>query len=176
MKNHEIKKLALASLLCALACVIITIGCIIDIADLIASVFASFAVAFSVIELKGKYPYLVYAVTATLSILLFPSSAATLYFTLFFGYYPILKPKFERLPPLAATVSKYSVFNAAIVLLYFIMKKMLLTDEVQTVALTAALWITSNIFFTASDKILSLYTSVYLKHFRKKWGVDKFLK
>ena len=173
MKKTEIKKTALASLLCALAVVISVIGCVFDMADLASVSAASVIVAISARELGGKYPYLIYAVISVLLFLLFPSSTVTFYFILFFGYYPIIRAFLAKIP---RYILKFSIFNVAAVSIYFIMEKLLLSfDTDSEVWLVPALWIVSNIFFAVFDFAMDIFIAAYIKIYRKKWGLDKFM-
>lgn len=176
MKKTEIKKTALASLLCALAVVISVIGCVFDMADLASVSAASVIVAISARELGGKYPYLIYAVISVLLFLLFPSATVTFYFILFFGYYPIIRAFLAKIPKLPRYILKFSIFNVAAVSIYFIMEKLLLSfDTDSEVWLVPALWIVSNIFFAVFDFAMDIFIAAYIKIYRKKWGIDKFM-
>lgn len=66
------KKLALCSMLSALGCALLLIGCVSDIFDLTFSCAASLIIVFAVIELKGPYPLLIYLVTGLVSLLILP--------------------------------------------------------------------------------------------------------
>lgn len=176
MKRIETKKIALASLLCALSVVISVIGCIFDMVDLTACTAASVLVALSDNELGGKYPYLVYAVTGMLLFLLFPTTTVTLFFILFFGYYPIIKKFIEKLPKIPAFILKFAVFNCATVFSYYLMTYILLSAEVEEgKAILITAWIFANIFFVAYDLSLGIFMTAYRRYYRKKWGIDKFL-
>lgn len=176
MKKNEIKKTALASLLSALAVVISVIGCVFDMADLAAASAASVIVAISVTELHGKYPYLMYAVISALLFLLFPTATVTFYFILFFGYYPIIRTFLSKAPKLPRLILKFLIFNAAIVAIYFIMEKLLLYSDTESEAwLLPALWIVANLFFGVFDFAMDIFIMAYLKVYRKKWGIDKFM-
>lgn len=177
LKRTETKKIALASLFCALSVIICIIGCVFDMADLAATAAASVTVALAGIELRGKYPYLIYAVTGTLLFLLFPTSTVTLYFILFFGYYPIIRGILIKLPKLLSMILKFAVFNAAIVAIFFLMKKLLLFEDAETSEawLIPALWVVANIFFFVFDFSLNIFMMAYIRVFRRKWGIDKFM-
>lgn len=176
MKRIETKKIALSSLLCALATVFSVVGCILDIADLVAVTAASVLVSIAGSELGKKYQLLIYAVTSFLLLCLFPASTVTLYFILFFGYYPIVRGLLAKLPVIPMWVLKYIMFNAAIVCAYFLMTKILITAEAETdMLMVAVLWIFSNAFFAVYDIALNVFTTAYILHYRKKWGIDKFM-
>lgn len=176
MKRIETKKIALASLLCALSVVICILGCVFDMADLAATAAAAVLVALSGVELCGKYPYLIYAATSSLLFLFFPTSTVTLYYILFFGYYPIIRVYLLKLPKLFSAILKFAIFNLAIIAIFLLMKKLLLFEEAETeIWLIPALWIVSNIFFAVFDFSLGVFMMAYLRVFRKKWGIDKFM-
>lgn len=176
MKRLETKKLSLAALLCALSAVVAVIGCVFDMADLTACTVASVTVAICAIELGGKYPYLVFAVTGAILFLFFPSATVTWYFIMFFGYYPIVKKYLDRLPKILARVLKFVLFNAAMFMLYFLMKKLLFAAEAEEgKSLLIMLVLFANVFFAVYDFSLSVFLTAYMKYYRKRWGIDKFM-
>ncbi len=175
MKRIEIKKLSLSAILCGLSVVITALGCIFDMADLTACAVSSVIVAFSVIELRGKYPYLIYAASAVLSLIMFPGATSSLYYALFMGYYPLLKRFLERRPGVLCLILKLVSFNVAIALIVLSAKYLFLSAEAETgIGLIAAIVVLANIFFIVFDFALTVFSNAYLRHFRKKWGIDKF--
>lgn len=107
--------MTLAAIVSALGVVALTLGAFVQVLDISMAVIASVFVIFAVIELRGPYPYLVYAVTSVLSILLLPNKSPALIYLLFAGYYPILKAIFEgKLRPVFAWILKFVVFNIAL--------------------------------------------------------------
>ena len=177
MKKNETKKIALASLFCSISVIVSVIGCVFDMADLVAASAASVTVAVSKIELGGKYPYLIYAATGTLLFLLFPSATVTWYFIMLFGYYPILQSYILRLSSIPRRIIKFIIFNLAIMAVYILlMKTLLLSPEAEYESyLLPALWILANIFLAVFDYSLTVFILAYVKVFRKKWGIDKFM-
>ncbi len=115
-RKNETRTLVIAAVVAALGVVTLTLGSIVQVLDLSVAVIASLFVVFAVIELKGKYPYLVYVVTALLAMLLLPIKTAPLVYLCFTGYYPIIKSKLERrrMPPVLRWVCKILVFNVAL--------------------------------------------------------------
>lgn len=177
MKRTETKKIALASIFCSLSVIVSVIGCVFDMADLVAASAASVTVAISKIELGKKYPYLIYAVTGTLLFLLFPSATVTWYFIMLFGYYPILQSYISKFPSVLRRTIKFIIFNIAIFAIYFLlMKTLLLSPDAESESyLLPALWIIANIFLAVFDYSLSVFILAYIRVFRKKWGIDKFM-
>lgn len=73
-----------------------------------------------VIEIDFKWAMLVYAVIAVLSMFLMEPEAKIL-FTFFFGYYPVLKFKVDKIRfKVVRWITKFAIFNAAIVLAYLV--------------------------------------------------------
>ncbi len=92
------------------------VGALIETLDLSMAILASFFCIFAVIELGGVYSWLIYAVTGILSILLTPQSLGGWFYLLFFGFYPILKEKLEKLKRPLAWVLKLLLFHLALLL------------------------------------------------------------
>ena len=129
-RRNQSGRIALAGMLSALAVVILTLGSLVDVVELSAAALASFAVMVAVLELGPGCAVGVFAVSAVLSfivmydavsavlsLLLFPMRIATVTFALFFGYYPVLKVYLDKLRvrPLRWAV-KFACFNAFLVL------------------------------------------------------------
>ena len=122
--SHKTKKMTLCALLAAMGVALIFLGSVIEVLDLSVAVFASFFCIFAVIELGGAYPWLLYAVTSLLAVILMPYTMGGWFYLLFFGYYPILKEKLERLKKPIAWGLKLVILNVAlfisVVLAYFL--------------------------------------------------------
>ena len=122
--SHKTKKTTLAALLAAMGVALIFLGSVIEVLDLSVAALASFFCIFAVIELGGAYPWLLYAVTSLLSVILMPYTMGGWFYLLFFGYYPILKEKLERLKKPIAWCLKLVILNVAllisVVLAYFL--------------------------------------------------------
>ena len=95
-RRKETGRLTAAAVLVALSVVLLGVGALVEVLDLSMAAIASLAVVFAVIELKGKYPYLVFFATSVLSLLLLPGKTPALFYALFAGYYPLLKLVFEK--------------------------------------------------------------------------------
>ena len=93
---------------------LIFLGSFIEVLDLSAAALASFFCLFAVIEIKGIYPWLVFAVTGILSVILVPHTMGGWFYLLFFGYYPIVKDKLEKLKKPFAWTLKMLLLNGAV--------------------------------------------------------------
>ena len=112
------KKLATTALLSALGTVLLSLGTLIEVLDLSAAAIVSCLVVFLHLELGGAYPYLFWASTSALTLILVPTGGAGLLFALL-GLYPLLKALLERLPRVLEWVCKMSL--AALLLTLFVL-------------------------------------------------------
>lgn len=164
MKN--VKKLAVASVLSALAAVLLIVGSVFDIIDLTICAFASFTVIIAVIELNVKYAFAVYGVASLLSIIFIPMRTAPIYFAFFLGYYPILKYALAKTNRAISWLVKLSAFNTSIILMFTFFKSLFgLNDVKQTYIIL--LFVCANIFFVVYDYALSGIITLYIVKFRK---------
>lgn len=114
--NKNLKKLTMGALLSAIGVALLSIGGIIQTVDLSAAALASFICIFAVIEMNGAYAWMIYAVTGILAAIIMPHNMGAWFYILFFGYYPMLKEKIEKLrKPLAWTL-KMLLLNIALVI------------------------------------------------------------
>lgn len=121
-QRNKTKRLTACALLCALGVILLGLGALIEVLDLSMAALASVLVVFAVIELGGAYPYLIYGVTAILSVFLLPSKAPALIYLLFAGYYPILKAQLEKhFKKVTAMILKLIIFNAGLSLAIFLL-------------------------------------------------------
>ena len=171
MKNS--RTIALAAILSALSVALLFIGSASQIMDLSCAAMASIIVVYAVIELKGVWPYLIYAVTSLISLLILPDKFASVIYFLFAGYYPMLKLLFEKMrKPVVEWILKLVVFNAAISGIIWVSLQFLYLEE-EGVAFTWIVYAVSNAVFILFDIALTRLISAYLAVWRKRF---KFLR
>ena len=161
------RALALCGVLTALAAVLLCLGGILP-----GMVFCAPILAMSVLlpvleELGPKAAGTTYAAAALSGLLLSPNRE-TAFVYLFFGWYPILRPKIAALPSrLVRLLARLAVCNAAALLLYgLILRIMGLTEELLGAAwyFNAALLAMGNIAFLLTDSTLARLTRDKIKH------------
>ncbi len=166
------RSLALCGVLTALAAVLLCLGGILP-----GMVFCAPILAMSVLlpvleELGPKAAGTTYAAAALSGLLLSPNRE-TAFVYLFFGWYPILRPKIAALPSrLVRLLARLAVCNAAALLLYgLILRIMGLTEELLGAAwyFNAALLAMGNIVFLLTDSTLARLTRVW------HWKLKKHL-
>ena len=168
-KKSATRRLAAAAVLAALGVVLLTIGALLSVLDLSMAAIASLTVVLAVIELKGKYPCLVYLVTSVLSLLLLPSKTPALLYTLFAGYYPILKAWLER--RFSRTVSwlfKILTFIVAVLLIALVSVKVFTLFELTWQPWYAAALVFAVAVFVLYDIALTRLITAYLLRWRRR--------
>lgn len=161
------KKLAVGAVLSALGVVILLLGNIISVLDLSMVVIASIAVIFAVIEMGNPYPYLIYAVTGILALILLPDKVIALEYILFGGIYPIFKAIFEKYHYIICWILKLSVFNTGLLLMILVSNYVMnIPDNVYV--LNIAVFALANVFFVIYDIAMTKIITLYLVVIRKK--------
>lgn len=118
MKGSFSRTIALSGILAALAIVIMCLGGLIPVATYVCPVLCAL-ICFIVLRFCGKrIAWTWYAAVAILSILVGPDKEAAFVFV-FLGFYPIIKPFFDRCPLCIFLKTLY--FNFSIVLVYLLM-------------------------------------------------------
>lgn len=164
------RPLALCGVLTALAVVLLCLGGIIPAAMLCAPILAM-AVLLPVLEELGpKAAGTVYAAVSILALLLVPDRETSLVY-LFYGWYPILRPKIAALPaPPLRLAARLLACNAAALLLYgLVLRLMGLTADLLEAAwyFNALLLIMGNVVFLLTDATLARLTNVWHRRLKK---------
>jgi hypothetical protein len=171
MKTNT-KKMAVSAILSAASVAIMYIGCLTPL-DYTAIAMTSMAIVFAVIELNGKYPLLIYTVTSILSLLILPNKTSALFYTLFFGFYPMFKAMFERRHYVIAWILKFSLFNTCLLLLITVTVYILhLADTGLGMQITVILF--GNFTFLLYDIAFSQLVTLYLVKLRKKLKLKNY--
>ena len=113
----SIKQLTFCAMLVALGVIFLGIGALLEVLDISMSVIASFCVIIAVIEYGKAAPWTVYAAISVLSFLLIPNKLPAIFFTLFFGFYPIIKEKLERKNKVIRWILKELIFNVCLAII-----------------------------------------------------------
>ena len=165
------QKLTVASLCAALGVVLLLIGSLVDVLDITMAALASLTVVFAVIELRGNYPWMIFAVTALLSLLLLPNKAPALLYAAIAGYYPIVKWQFEkRFSRTLAMLLKGIVFLGAAALFVYLSLRFFVVAELVIqpwywifIPLVVAFFV---LYDVAMTRLITLYLVRWRRHFR----------
>ncbi len=108
------RRLTLAAMLSALGVVLLALGSLVEFLDLVTVMLASLLVVFAVLELGRAWPYLTYAATALLALLILQLRPVVLEYLLFGGIYPIVKYGAEKLPRSFSLLLKFIFINLSV--------------------------------------------------------------
>lgn len=162
---------AFGGVIAALCLVLMLISGVLQVATLAIPALSGMLLMFIVIELGAKWAVCVYAVVSVFSILFVADKEAALMFTLFFGYYPILKSKLDIiLPKILSWTLKFLVFNVAMILEYFAAIKILMVPSEEYVlfgvSIPLVLLFLANIVFLLYDRALVGIVIMYYQRLR----------
>lgn len=161
------KVIALGGVTAALALVIMCMGGIIPLATYMIPVICCVLLQF-LLPALGSYSWVWYCAVSLLGVLLCPDKEAAAVFV-FVGYYPILKPRFDRLP--ARFIWKALFFNAVILIMYQLLIHLFgmaaVAQEFSQLGLTMTLVTLAlgNLCFFMLDRLLTMIST---GKFRKK--------
>ena len=170
-KKMQTKKLTVCAMLSALGVVLLWLGSAIEVVDISMAVVASLFCVFAVIEYGGVAPWLIFAVTGVLSLLLLPQKTPAVLYLLFFGYYPIIKEKLEKKRRMIAWIGKEIVFNGALFLLLILSRFFLLGSAAEPLWIFVAVVVLAEITFPVDDIALTRLISFYLYRLRDRFRI-----
>jgi len=158
MRKTPAARISLGGILAALAIVIMNLVGLIPVATFVCPMFCMMILTLVLRFCGRRIGWAWYGAVAILSVLLAPDKEAAAIFV-FLGYYPLLKPSLDKMK--CATLLKFLLFNAAILLMYWLLINLFgLTQIAQEylelgVILTVFTLITGNFIFFMLDKILA---------------------
>ena len=167
MKKTPASQIAFGGMMAALALVIMNMVGLIPIATYVCPSLCMVLLSV-VLKLCGKrISWAWYGAVAILSVLMAPDKEAAMIFAVI-GYYPIIKPAFERTK--MPNTCKYLYFNVVILLVYWLMINLMgLTEIAKEFAemgllFTIVTLLMGNMVFQLLDKILTRISVM------NKWG------
>jgi len=168
-RSERTKRVAVCAMLSALGVVVLYLGSLIEVLDISMAVISSLFAVMAVIEFGGLAPWAIYAATGILSAILLPSKLPAVMYILFFGFYPIIKEKIERIKHrVLGWAIKEVVFNVCLVSLMFIAKWFMLDPEGMFV-FEVIFFGLANVAFVLYDIALTRLISLYIYRIRKKF-------
>lgn len=183
MKKRQQKSWAMAycGIVAALCVALTLLGAVIPIAMFIAPAVAGFLIATVCVECGMQMALTAYAAVSLLALLFVPDKEVALIFTVLLGYYPLAKPKFERIrPALLRCVCKLLLCNGAVLamygLIYLLVPMGSISQELRATATAAALATLAmgNVAFLLYDRalhnMLMMYRLVWQPKLHKTLG------
>ncbi len=151
--------MALSGVLAALAVVIMSLGGLIPVATYVSPMLCAILLQMVLISCGARIAWAWYGAVAILAVLLSPDKQAAAVFV-FLGYYPIVKPKLDKLPLRA--LWKGILFNASVAVMYYLLLRLFgmeaLNEEFAEmgVGVLAVLLLMGNVTFFLLDRLLGM--------------------
>lgn len=161
------KLITVSAMLSALGTAILAVASVFDVADITISMVASAIIVFSMIELGTRPSFMIYAATATLSLILLPRKYIALIYIAFCGLYPIIKFRIDSLPKPLAIFVKLLYFNVALTVAV-IAARFVFDTAIYTEWLLVGYYLLANFAFILFDILIKKGTDVYFVKFRDK--------
>lgn len=171
MKQRKRKSWALAycGMTAALSVALMLLGAIFPIAMFIAPALAGFLVATVEVECGRRLAVTAYGAVSLLGLLFVPDKEVALVFAALLGYYPLVKPRFDRIRlRVLRTGAKLLLCNGALLAMYSLVLVLFpaggLAQELKTtaLALAAATLALGNVAFLLYDRALVNLLRIYL--------------
>ena len=157
-RNNQASAIALGGVMAALAVVFLCLT-VIPVASFVSPALCMLLLRIVARQCGRRIGWAWYGAVAILGVLLAPDKEAAAVFV-FLGYYPLLKPVFDRWKP--SWLWKGLYFNAAIAVLYTLLLKVFGMDQLAQdyaelgSALTAVMMVLANITFFMLDRLLGM--------------------
>ena len=167
MRANESKKIALGGVLAALAVVIMCMGGLIPVATFVCPMLCMMLLVIVKAQCADRVAWAWYGAVSILSLLLGPDKEAAAVFVSL-GYYPILKPKMDKLP--LKWLWKLIYFNAVILAMYWVllnvfgMTQVMEDYEEMGLVMTGIMLAMGNVTFILLDRLLVPGLRIRRKH------------
>lgn len=174
MRRNNTKRLALCGILAALALALMFFGGVLPFASIACPVLASLVLIPAYIECGRKWGWLWFLSVAILSALIAPEKESAILFV-FFGYYPMLKKYFGRLPRLLKYGVKFLYLNLTVFIAYWLMLSVFgLTNVTEDFAdirrwMLIVMLVLANVSFFIYDVLIDRIEIVYHVRYRPKF-------
>ena len=158
MKQTAASKMALGGVLAALAVVIMCMGGIIPVATFVLPMLCMLLLTLVIRSCGNRIAWAWYGAVSILSLLLGPDKEAAAVFT-FLGYYPIIRPWFEKLP--LKNLWKLVYFNAVVLAMYWLLMHLFAMAQLLAEFREMGIWMTlitlamGNVTFWLLDRLLA---------------------
>ena len=166
------RRIALCGMLCALAVVLMNLGSLVPLATFCTPLLAMLALLPIMEEFGPRLGWAAWAAVSLLSLLLV-SDRETAFVYVFFGWWPMVRPKVAAIRSRAVrTGLKLLACNALIGLLYGVVLRFLgLTSDLleATKVMNAVLLALGNVTFLLLDMVLGRMTLVWRRKLRKRF-------
>ena len=181
MKTRKSWAMAYCGMAAALSVALMLLGAVVPVLMFIAPAVASLLIATVCVECGKTMALTAYGAVSLLSLLFVPDKEVALVFVFLLGYYPLAKPKFERIrPAVLRIVCKLLLCNGTVLAMYGLVFLLVpagsISQELRTTALAVSLatLVMGNVAFVLYDRavhnMLMMYRLVWRPKLHKTLG------
>lgn len=163
MRTSEARLIAFGGMMAAIAVVIMCLGGLIPVATFTVPIICMLILAYVLKFCGRRIGWAWYGAVSILGLLLGPDKEAAAIF-LFLGYYPILKPRLDRMK--LGILLKALIFNCMILLMYgaliYLMGLQYIAQEYHQLGkiMTVFMLVGGNVVFFLLDKVLRRFNQI----------------
>ena len=175
MRARKSWAMAYCGMAAALSVALMLLGAVVPVLMFIAPAVASLLIATVCVECGKTMALTAYGAVSLLSLLFVPDKEVALIFVFLLGYYPLAKPKFERIrPAVLRIVCKLLLCNGAVLAMYGLVFLLVpagsISQELRTTALAVSLATLAmgNVAFVLYDRALHNMLMMYRLVWRPK--------
>ena len=160
------RRMALCGMTAALGVVLMILGALLELGMYVCPMFVGLCLIPIGNRWGVKYQLVLWAAIGLLCLMLVSNLEQNLMFLGFFGWYPALRPRLQRLPALPRLLVKLALFNAIVIAIEALLV-LVVAPEIMGAALTAVLLILGNITFLLYDFAIPRFEWLAAKHLKK---------
>lgn len=159
------KRMAICAMTAALGVVLMLLGSVLGLGTYMAPMFVGWCLIPIGREYGVKYQAMLWIIISLASMLFVASIEQNLMFSLLFGWYPIVRPRIQKLPKIPRLIAKLLLFNIivitieAVVITFFVPEVV----EVWMAVVLIALGNATFIFYDYAFPVFELLANAYLK-------------
>lgn len=168
MKARKSWAMAYCGMAAALSVALMLLGAVVPVLMFIAPAVASLLIATVCVECGRTMALTAYGAVSLLGLLFVPDKEVALVFVFLLGYYPLVKPRFERIrPALLRGAAKLALCNGSILLLYGLVLLLVpggsISQDLKATALAVSLTTLAmgNVAFLLYDRALHNLLQIY---------------
>lgn len=164
--KQQSRRMAICGMTAALGVVLMVLGAILELGMYVCPMFVGLCLIPIGKEWGVRYHLMLWAAISLLCLMLVTNLEQNLMFIGLFGWYPALRPRLQRLPPLPRLAVKLLLFNAIVIAIEALLIFVLVPEAMGTV-FTMILLMLGNATFLLYDFAIPRFEWLARKHLKK---------
>jgi len=164
--KQQSKKMAVCSVMAALGVVVMLLGAVIGLGMYACPMLVGLCLIPVGREYGVKYQLILWIVISILSLLLIPNPEENLMFAGWFGWYPAVYPKLEKLPKGLRMAVKLILFNGAVVAIESLIVFVLVPEAMDS-SMLLVLLLLGNAMFLLYDRVIPKFEQIIARYWKR---------